>query len=564
MPLINIAHRGARSLAPENTLLAARKAFFAGADLWETDIAVTADGELILMHDDSLARTTNVRQRFPERAPWIFTTFTLAEIRQLDAGSWFIDEDPFGQIAAGAISAAELAAMRGELVPTLREALALTKALGWRINLELKRQPPPQDKFPLVEAVLALIDEVGIAPSQVCLSSFNHEWLRQCARLHPDIEVQALVGYHEDDVLDWSHPEFTTYNVRYTLITPEEVRRLEAAGIHINLFTANEGADWERFAAAHVSGIFTDFPQKLQNYLHKPLSQDKIMHDDLELKLCIINGYPKSSREKFDRDHVSQAHENYVRFLKTYVPKAQCDIFYIADLDNPLPAGNDLLAYDGYIWTGSDLTIYHDDDPRVTRQIELSRAIYEAGVPQYGSCWGIQMAAVAAGGEVKKNPKGREWGITGTIRRTEAGKSSLLLKGKPDAYHGFIMHLDEVTRLPEGATLLATGDHTHVQALAVRHGKGEFWATQYHPEYNLYEMAQLIDARSGPLVKEGFFASEEDVHAHAAKLRALYEHPNDQDLRAELGIGDDVLDPEILQQELRNWVDYLVVPSLRR
>lgn len=287
------------------------------------------------------------------------------------------------------------------------------------------------------------------------------------------------------------------------------------------------------------------------------------MHPDLKLSICIINGYPKTSREKFTRDHVSQAHENYIRFFEQYVPQAEFDILYIADLDSSLPTGANLNSYDAYVWTGSDLTIYHDNDPRVTRQIDLSRAIYEAGVPQYGSCWGIQMAAVAAGGEVKKNPKGREWGITGIISQTEAGRQSLLLKGKPEQFKGFIMHLDEVTRIPPGGVLLATDEHTHVQALAVKHGKGEFWATQYHPEYNLFEMAQLIDARSGPLVKEGFFAKEEDVHTYAAELRQLHADPQNQQLREKLGIGDDILDPKILQQELRNWIDYLVIPSLQ-
>ncbi|HFD40915.1 MAG TPA: glycerophosphodiester phosphodiesterase, partial [Anaerolineae bacterium] len=92
--VVNIAHRGARSLAPENTLVAARKALAVGADLWETDVAVTADGELILFHDDSLVRTTDAERRFPDRAPWTFTTFSLAEIRSLDAGSWFVETDP--------------------------------------------------------------------------------------------------------------------------------------------------------------------------------------------------------------------------------------------------------------------------------------------------------------------------------------------------------------------------------------------------------------------------------------------------------------------------------------
>jgi glycerophosphoryl diester phosphodiesterase len=272
-----IAHRGARSLAPENTLVAARKGRDVGADLWETDVAVTADGELILFHDDSLARTTNAEALYPERAPWTFSTFRLEEIRRLDAGSWFGREDPFGQIAAGAVPAAELASYQGERVPTLREALQLTKDLNWRVNLELKRQPPPQNAFPLVEGVLALIDEVDIASEQVILSSFNHEWLHLAQRLRPDIEVQALVGYSFTDPIVWEPLDFGIYNARYTLTTPDDIQRLKSLGIAVNLFTVNDPEDWVRFITAGIAGIITDFPQDLLAMLDARAKSERLI-----------------------------------------------------------------------------------------------------------------------------------------------------------------------------------------------------------------------------------------------------------------------------------------------
>ena len=261
--ILNIAHRGARSLAPENTLAAARKGYDVGADLWETDVAVTADGELILFHNDSLTHTTNAEQIYPDRAPWTFSTFTLKEIRRLDAGSWFERDDPFGQIAAGAVSTAELKSYQGEPIPTVREALQLTKDLNWRLNLELKRQPPPQQTFPLLDAVLALVDEVDIAPEQVILSSFNHEWLHQAQYLRPDIEIQALIGQPLTDPIVWEPLEFSTYNARSTLVTPEDIRWRVAQGITVNLFTVNDPEDWQRFISAGITGIITDFPQDL-------------------------------------------------------------------------------------------------------------------------------------------------------------------------------------------------------------------------------------------------------------------------------------------------------------
>lgn len=287
------------------------------------------------------------------------------------------------------------------------------------------------------------------------------------------------------------------------------------------------------------------------------------MHPDLKLAIAVLNGYPRSSRERFDAADVGHPHDLYAAFLRQYVPAATIDILFVADLDNALPAGTTLSSYDAVIWTGSDLTIYHTDDERVTRQVELARAIFEAGVPMYGSCWGVQMAAYAAGGEVRKNPRGREWSIARDIRLTDDGRTHPLMRGKPDVFNGFIMHLDEVTSLPAGSRLLATNDHTHVQALDVRHKNGSFWATQYHPEYTLFEMARLIRARAQPLVKEGFFETEASVLAYADDMFALSEHPDDETLRARLDVGADITDPEIRQAELRNWIDYLVIPSLK-
>ncbi|MCP4367686.1 MAG: glycerophosphodiester phosphodiesterase, partial [Deltaproteobacteria bacterium] len=96
--MLNIAHRGARSIAPENTLEAAQKAYDLGAHMWETDIQITKDEKLVLFHDNSLARTTDAESRFPDRHPCMFTSFTLDEIRSLDAGSWFVKADPHQQI----------------------------------------------------------------------------------------------------------------------------------------------------------------------------------------------------------------------------------------------------------------------------------------------------------------------------------------------------------------------------------------------------------------------------------------------------------------------------------
>ena len=280
----------------------------------------------------------------------------------------------------------------------------------------------------------------------------------------------------------------------------------------------------------------------------------------MPIRLCIINGYPKPNREVLTRAGMCGADELYVRVLKKLVPDVRVETLFIADLDTSLPDARQAEGYDGFVWTGSNLTIY-EDDPRVTRQIEFSRLIFGIGRPQFGSCWGLQMAAVAAGGEVRKNPRGREMGFARKLRLTAEGRRHPMYEGKPDVFDGFISHLDEVTRLPNGGVLLATNDHTRVQALEVRSGQGVFWATQYHPEYELAEMARLIVARADPLIKEGFFADRAALEAKVQRMETLASDPSRKDLRWDVAVGDDILDDGIRQCELRNWVRKMVMPA---
>lgn len=266
--VLNIAHAGARSLAPENTIAAASKALEVGADMWELDVAVTSDGKLILFHDDSLARTTNVESVFPNRAPWTFTTFTLDEIRSLDAGSWFADSDPFREIASGMVSEGDLESYRGERIPTLQEALLFTKEHHYQVNVELKPLPAPQESFPVVPPVLALIDRLDVAQN-VVISSFNHDWLRQVEREWPELDVQALIGWPRTKPLEWDNFHFKTYNASATRLELAQIRMLREKGLGINVYTVNGQQEMRRFIAAGVSGLFTDFPQRLAMILRE-------------------------------------------------------------------------------------------------------------------------------------------------------------------------------------------------------------------------------------------------------------------------------------------------------
>lgn len=267
MSVLNIAHRGARSLAPENTLLAAEKGLALGADLWELDVAVTQDGELVVLHDDTLERTSNAVTVFPGRISYAVWTFTLAELRQVDFGSWFVEKDPFGQIKAGAVSAAEQASFTGAPIPTLREALEFTRNHQWRVNIEIKDATnTPGDAF-VVEKVVELVKETGMV-DRVIISSFNHEYIKRVKIAEPDLVTAALVDRAVPDAVALlEETGAQAYNPGLKYVDEKTVRAVRAAGYDVLVWTVNEEDDMRRLIEWGVSGIFTDFPQRLNKVL---------------------------------------------------------------------------------------------------------------------------------------------------------------------------------------------------------------------------------------------------------------------------------------------------------
>ncbi len=280
------------------------------------------------------------------------------------------------------------------------------------------------------------------------------------------------------------------------------------------------------------------------------------------LRYLIIEGYARDARDKLERCGMSLASQLYAEMLLAWQPGAVYDIFMPCDEGTSLP--RPLADYDGVLWTGTSLTIFEFDDPRVARMIDLGKAIFEVGVPSFGTCWGVQMAAVAAGGEVTRSPLGREMGVARKIALTDAGRLHPFMVGKPQVFEAFISHYDEVTSVPEGGVVLAGNRYARVQAMAVRHANGEFWATQYHVEYTLHEMSRLLIARENRLLPEGFFREREELLAMANNMAALAAEPDRKDLRWQLAIDDDLLDPAIRQVEFGNWLSALVAPTARK
>jgi len=265
--MLNFAHRGARSLAPENTLPAIRKAWDIGADGVEIDVQLSADHELIILHDATLLRTTNVSEVFPDRADRLVSTFLLEELRSLDAGSWFLDSDPFYQISAGNISFEEMEGMQNLMIPTLEEVLLFVQNTSLRLNLELKKTVPPFESYPLARAVISLIHQLNCDRKQLIISSFEHEYLEIAKTLDPEIEINALIGDTSNNMNDWGGYEYSIYNANAAFIDLDQVEQATKQGCKVNLYTVNKAEEMRRYINWGISTLITDYPQTLKNVI---------------------------------------------------------------------------------------------------------------------------------------------------------------------------------------------------------------------------------------------------------------------------------------------------------
>jgi len=240
-------------------------------------------------------------------------------------------------------------------------------------------------------------------------------------------------------------------------------------------------------------------------------------------------------------------------------PDVRCTALNIAD-GEPLPRGTTLTDFDGVMFPGSPLHIY-DPTPIVTRQIDFARAAFAAGVPVWGSCWGLQLAVAALGGSVRRNPRGREVPIARAITVTEAGRFHPLLASRPAVFDALCSHLDEIETLPPNSQVLAANEVSAIQAIEVQTpSRGSFHGTQYHPEHTLAVSAALIELRAAELVEEGFGTTPSQIVAIAADYRALASEPGRRDLIWRYGVASEIIDPIRRTTEIGNWLRTVVLP----
>ncbi|MEV5984228.1 glycerophosphodiester phosphodiesterase family protein [Streptomyces sp. NPDC052051] len=257
--LVVVAHRGASAYAPENTLAAVDRAAAMGIGWVENDVQRTKDGRLVVMHDDTLERTTDVKRVFPHRAPWRVKDFTAAEIARLDAGRWF---------------GTRYARTR---VPTLRQYMERLSRHHQKLVLEIKSP----ELYPGIERdTLKLLADEGWLDAEhlrnrLVVQSFSAASVRRVHALRPGIRT-AFLGTPKAAELPAYARFADQINAAYPKLSARYVSALHAVrGPHgkplkVCAWTVNTANDARRVAGFGVDGIITNAPDVVRAAVSSP------------------------------------------------------------------------------------------------------------------------------------------------------------------------------------------------------------------------------------------------------------------------------------------------------
>lgn len=277
------------------------------------------------------------------------------------------------------------------------------------------------------------------------------------------------------------------------------------------------------------------------------------MIDGTGRRLLVAESETREQRAKRRADVGQSEGESFVSVVRDLAPGAAIDRIAPLDADEAVLSAEAIRDYDAVFVTGSPVHAY-DDTPEVQRQIAFMRAVFASGVPGFGSCAGLQLAVVAAGGRVRQMPERKEVGIARRLTATEAGRGHPMLAGRPPSWDALTIHFDEVEALPEGAVLLAGNGRSDVHAAEIRCGAGVFWGVQYHPELSPGEIGAALRRQAESLVEEGLVTGVDIVADRAALFERLQDDPDGREVRWLLGVDEEVALAENRRRELSNFL----------
>lgn len=238
------AHRGARYAAPENTLLALEMCANR-CDFVEVDVQLSRDGVAVIVHDETLERTSDVASVYPNRMHERVARFTSQELAQLDFGSWFYQERGLES--------------KSQTLLTLEQTLLFCKEKQLFINIEIKDIAADFSDAFVVQKILEIIEALDVA--HLCLlSSFHHNYLKLLANNRLAIPTAALVEkQHPKDILEYLRAlDVVAYHMHEDLVSTKLIKLLRENGYFVAVYTVSESTRQEELFAMGVNAVFSD------------------------------------------------------------------------------------------------------------------------------------------------------------------------------------------------------------------------------------------------------------------------------------------------------------------
>ncbi|WHY59587.1 glycerophosphodiester phosphodiesterase [Cytobacillus firmus] len=246
--IVNVSHRGASAYAPEHTIAAYEMGEKMHGDYIELDLQMTKDGHLIAMHDVTLDRTTDGTGSIKD--------YTLNEIKQLDAGSWFNEKYPY----------ASKAEYEGLKVPTLEEVF---KKFGKNNSYYIETKSP--DVYPGMEKeLLRLVEKYKINKDKLLVQSFSPQSLKVMNELDPTIKLVQLISYKANaEITNEEIMEIKQYAMgigpNHTYLNEEYVQKVVNSGLELHPYTVNDKERMKQLINWGVTGMFTNHPDLLHD-----------------------------------------------------------------------------------------------------------------------------------------------------------------------------------------------------------------------------------------------------------------------------------------------------------
>ncbi|XP_015207085.2 glycerophosphoinositol inositolphosphodiesterase GDPD2 isoform X1 [Lepisosteus oculatus] len=298
-----IGHRGAPTMSPENTMLSFRRSLECDVKAFETDVIISQNGIPFLMHDDkSLRRTTDVSEKFPGRVENASHTFTWDELKTLNAGDWFLKSDPFHTVSS--LSEEDKVAIRNQTIPALTELLDLAKQHKTSIIFDLKGD---SDELNVTLRTVQAILDSNIPQEQVLwLPSRYRKLVKMKA---PDFKhVYANKSLMEDDGGD-------QLNLKYSSLTPAEIRDLRRGNVSVNLYVVNESWLFSLLWCSGVTSVTTNTCRHFKNmtqpaWILAPDTYTMLWITVDSVFLLVILGLFLLQRRRFTRGTESEEHRN--------------------------------------------------------------------------------------------------------------------------------------------------------------------------------------------------------------------------------------------------------------